>query len=90
MNSLENELNKIAFSLFYEFFLWDFDLEHSKKNLNTALNRWYKYLLPALKEEHRGDCTKEPMSCARCIVEEYFFIARDVKEKIESARYMES
>ncbi len=50
----------------------------SLENINNYWIRWKKYYIPSLKEEHCGDCTKIPMTCIRCLTEDYYEKAKKI------------
>jgi hypothetical protein len=74
----KNMREKIAFALYYGDCLLENDLsEYSEKDFKTSINHW-KYMKSLLDEspwdngKHRGDCTQEPFTCQRCIMESYY------------------
>ena len=38
--------------------------------IESCIEKWERYLKPALQEEHSGDCTNQCHSCARCQAED--------------------
>lgn len=42
--------------------------------------KWNKYWVPSLKEEHCGDCTKIPATCTRCCMEEFIQTAERITQ----------
>lgn len=68
----------VAFALFYEDHLWDFDLEDSEEELRSCLKRWREHYLSSLENMHSGDCTREPHMCMRCFVESCYERAKKI------------
>ena len=74
----EEVLEKISFALFYADYTWEHGvpMDRLEECMPKVLERWniYKESLnkpPWSNDRHSGDCTKEPIACKRCIIEEY-------------------
>ena len=71
--------DRLAFALYYSDYVWEHDLRYpvGPREVECALRMWNGYIKSINKEpwaygEHAGDCTKEPMACFRCLVEEFY------------------
>jgi hypothetical protein len=78
-------INAIAFMLFIP--QWLDDNEEVKyltdEYIMSLKENWEKHWIPALTEEHCGDCTNVPMPCTRCHAEELFQQAERVYNILE-------
>ena len=81
----EKTIDRIAFALFYQDYIWDNDIDNSLdyKEIESALKMWNQ-LISALNEppwdngKHMGDCTDVPITCTRCVIEEFFSKAKKI------------
>jgi len=64
--------DKLAFIIFYIENLWDDDLDYSEEQLKEYYDKWVKDFLPSINEKHFGDCTNAPMTCMRCVLDEFY------------------
>ncbi len=54
-------------------------------SIEDAAEFWSKWKAELEKNpEHFGDCTKEPQTCNRCLVEEYYRQANDILQYLDS------
>lgn len=70
--------DKIAFTIYYQDFIRDYDLSHDEENMKQCLKRWKEFWILQLNAEHDGDCNKRSCPCCRCIVERYYKQADDI------------
>ncbi len=47
-----------------------YDLGEHGVTWKRCVEVWEQYYVPALQEEHFGDCTKQPQACHRCQAED--------------------
>jgi hypothetical protein len=76
----EELLENIAFMLYLD--TWTVDDEtvedFDNETLKSLTDKWKKEWLPNRFDEHFGDCTKAPIACHRCIMDEIFNKAKNI------------
>ncbi|KKN49295.1 hypothetical protein LCGC14_0643940 [marine sediment metagenome] len=63
-----------------------YDLGTHGVTWEIARNRWEKSLVPALLQEHSGDCKNEPQACFRCQSEDVMRLVAIVRKGLERWR----
>jgi len=64
----------IAFAYAY------YDLGEHDVTWERCVEVWNRTYVPALQEEHYGDCTNQPQACIRCQAEDCVRLASIVRE----------
>lgn len=63
--------NTVAFMIYLDTWLSDdeyvYDL--TEADIKELYIKWVYGWLPGLNEDHHGDCTREPMPCMRCTMD---------------------
>jgi len=78
------DIDTVAYMLFLDTWL---NVDECVSDLGTSVlkslkDKWETVWLPALNEEHCGDCTKVCSTCLRCSVEQLYKDAKLIVEAL--------
>lgn len=80
-----DEIEQTSFMLYLA--TWLDEGEHiedlSDEFLSKLAKKWRDEWIPGRFAEHRGDCTKEPFTCLRCVMDRLFSDACRIKRAME-------
>jgi len=87
-----SDRDSIAFTLYLNTWLDENETisEFSESTIRALYTKWKTEYIPALDEEHRGDCTNVPMTCMKCLVDELFENAEAIDKVIKEYKNEQS
>ena len=64
-----NTVETIAFTLYLETWGHDEISDIDDETMENLVKKWREEWLPLRESEHSGDCTKQPWTCMRCLMD---------------------
>lgn len=75
--TMNEVLELMAIALYHQdSFDWTLEEESDPKMIEGSIKLWHRMIEESFR--HSGDCTNQPMTCCKCLTDQFYLISKNI------------